>query len=102
MSVSSGGTIGTVWSVRWSGGISITTQLRGRTLVPGSTIQNVDRKLVMHRGKLREIGTHQELMLEQGIYWRLYQMQYEGRDGGMHNLESESRLASSVSPQTEL
>jgi ATP-binding cassette subfamily B protein len=41
-----------------------------------STIQNADRILVMHKGKLREVGTHQELIEQRGIYWRLYQLQY--------------------------
>lgn len=41
-----------------------------------STIQNADRILVMHKGELREVGTHAELMLVRGIYWRLYNLQY--------------------------
>ena len=41
-----------------------------------STIQNADRILVMHKGKLREVGTHLELIAQRGIYWRLYQLQY--------------------------
>ncbi|MBI3801503.1 MAG: ABC transporter ATP-binding protein [Deltaproteobacteria bacterium] len=42
-----------------------------------STIQNADRILVMHKGQLREIGTHQELIERRGIYWRLYRLQYD-------------------------
>jgi ABC-type multidrug transport system fused ATPase/permease subunit len=42
-----------------------------------STIQNADRILVMHKGQLREMGTHQELIDRRGIYWRLYRLQYE-------------------------
>ena len=60
---------------------ALTTLMEGRTtLVVAhrfSTIQHVDRIIVMHKGKLREIGTHQELMDKHGIYWRLYQLQYE-------------------------
>ncbi|MGH8005959.1 MAG: ABC transporter ATP-binding protein [Candidatus Binatia bacterium] len=41
-----------------------------------STIQHADRILVMHKGKVREVGTHQELIAQRGIYWRLYQLQY--------------------------
>ena len=41
-----------------------------------STIQNADRILVLHKAKLREVGTHQELIEQRGIYWRLYQLQY--------------------------
>ncbi len=41
-----------------------------------STIQSADRILVLHRGELREEGTHQELLSRRGIYYRLYQLQY--------------------------
>ena len=44
-----------------------------------STIQNSDKILVMHRGKIREIGTHNELLERKGIYYRLYQLQYKGQ-----------------------
>jgi ATP-binding cassette, subfamily B, multidrug efflux pump len=42
-----------------------------------STIRNADRIIVLHRGEVREIGSHSELMEKQGIYHRLYQLQYE-------------------------
>jgi ATP-binding cassette subfamily B protein len=45
-----------------------------------STIQRADRILVMHKGQLREIGTHQELLAARGIYWKLYQLQYKDQD----------------------
>ncbi len=41
-----------------------------------STIQRCDRIIVLHRGELREIGTHQELLTQRGLYWRLYELQY--------------------------
>jgi ATP-binding cassette subfamily B protein len=41
-----------------------------------STIQKCDRIIVLHHGELREIGTHNELLAERGLYWRLYQLQY--------------------------
>ncbi len=41
-----------------------------------STIQKCDRILVFHHGVLREAGTHNELLGERGLYWRLYQLQY--------------------------
>ena len=45
-----------------------------------STIQNVDRIIVLHKGEIREIGTHRELLAKQGIYYRLYRLQYaEGK-----------------------
>jgi ATP-binding cassette subfamily B protein len=45
-----------------------------------STIQNADRILVFHKGRLREQGTHQELLAERGIYYRLYQLQYKDQE----------------------
>jgi ATP-binding cassette subfamily B multidrug efflux pump len=42
-----------------------------------STIQNADRILVLHRGRVRELGTHQELLKQKGLYWKLYQLQYK-------------------------
>ena len=45
-----------------------------------STIQNADRILVFHKGRLREQGTHQELLIERGIYYRLYQLQYRDQE----------------------
>lgn len=41
-----------------------------------STIQNVDRIIVLHKGEIREIGTHAELLSLNGIYHRLYQLQF--------------------------
>ncbi len=45
-----------------------------------STIQRADRILVMHKGALRESGTHQELLAARGIYWRLYRLQYKDQE----------------------
>jgi ABC-type multidrug transport system fused ATPase/permease subunit len=45
-----------------------------------STIQNADRILVLHRGRVREIGRHQELLKQKGIYYKLYQLQYKDMD----------------------
>ncbi|MBV9226400.1 MAG: ABC transporter ATP-binding protein, partial [Acidobacteriaceae bacterium] len=45
-----------------------------------STIQNAHRIIVMHKGQLREIGTHQELLSKRGIYWKLYQLQYKEQE----------------------
>jgi ATP-binding cassette subfamily B protein len=42
-----------------------------------STIQKADRILVLHKGELREEGTHQELLAQRGIYYRLYLLQYK-------------------------
>jgi len=42
-----------------------------------STIQHADKILVMHKGKIKERGTHQELLSEKGLYYNLYQLQYK-------------------------
>ena len=46
-----------------------------------STVLSADRILVMHKGKVREMGTHGELMAAGGIYRRLYALQFEGAPG---------------------
>lgn len=55
--------------------------LKGRTSIiiahRLSTIQNADRIIVLHRGRIKETGTHQELLQLKGIYWKLYQLQYQ-------------------------
>ena len=45
-----------------------------------STIQQADRIFVMHKGQLRETGTHQELLAMRGIYYKLYQLQYKDQE----------------------
>lgn len=42
-----------------------------------STIQNCDKIIVMHRGEIKEMGTHQELLGNEGLYYKLYQLQYK-------------------------
>ncbi|MEJ2245015.1 MAG: ABC transporter ATP-binding protein [Acidobacteriota bacterium] len=55
--------------------------LKGRTSIiiahRLSTVQNADRIIVLHRGRIRETGTHQELLHQKGIYWKLFQLQYQ-------------------------
>jgi ATP-binding cassette, subfamily B, multidrug efflux pump len=45
-----------------------------------STIQRADKIIVMHKGRVREMGTHQELLALRGIYYRLYQLQYKDQE----------------------
>src|SRR4029450_11367956 len=45
-----------------------------------STIQDMDKILVLHKGHLREAGTHQELLAMRGIYYKLYQLQYREQE----------------------
>lgn len=64
---------------------AIQRMLRGRTSIVIahrlSTIQRADKIIVMHKGKIREIGKHHELLAQQGIYYRLYQLQYKEQIG---------------------
>jgi ATP-binding cassette subfamily B protein len=41
-----------------------------------STVQNADRIIVLHHGEIREQGTHQDLLSQRGLYWKLYKLQY--------------------------
>jgi ATP-binding cassette, subfamily B, multidrug efflux pump len=45
-----------------------------------STIQKADRIVVLHKGRVREVGSHQELLARRGIYYRLYQLQYRDQE----------------------
>ncbi|HVP42791.1 MAG TPA: ABC transporter ATP-binding protein, partial [Terriglobales bacterium] len=63
---------------------ALTHMVEGRTSVVIahrlSTIQRADKILVMHKGRLREVGSHQELLAQRGIYWKLYQLQYKDQE----------------------
>jgi ATP-binding cassette subfamily B multidrug efflux pump len=58
--------------------------MRGRTSIiiahRLSTIQKCDRIVVMHKGRVREVGTHQELLALRGVYYKLYQLQYKEQE----------------------
>jgi ATP-binding cassette, subfamily B, multidrug efflux pump len=60
---------------------ALSVVMQGRTTIAIahrlSTIQDMDRILVLHKGQLRESGTHQELLAQRGIYHRLYQLQFK-------------------------
>jgi ATP-binding cassette subfamily B protein len=45
-----------------------------------STIQRAETILVMHKAQLREKGTHQQLLAQRGLYWKLYQLQYKDQE----------------------
>ncbi len=55
-----------------------------------STIQRAETILVMHKGQLREQGSHQELLLERGLYWKLYQLQYRDQEMGSATATAEA------------
>jgi ATP-binding cassette subfamily B protein len=61
--------------------------MQGRTTIAIahrlSTIQHMDRILVLHKGQLRESGTHDELLAQRGIYYRLFQLQYQSGEMGV-------------------
>lgn len=58
--------------------------LKGRTSIVIahrlSTIQSADKIIVLHKGEIREMGTHQELLARAGIYRKLYQLQYKDQE----------------------
>src|SRR5262249_17359452 len=63
---------------------ALTRMVEGRTSViiahRLSTIQRADKIIVMHKGQVREMGSHQQLLAQRGIYWRLYQLQYKDQE----------------------
>lgn len=54
-----------------------------------STIQRADKIIVLHHGEIREQGTHQDLLALQGLYWRLYKLQYADPSRMMPTKEEE-------------
>jgi ATP-binding cassette subfamily B multidrug efflux pump len=64
--------------------LALSRMITGRTSIliahRLSTIQRADTILVMHKGQLRERGTHQELLTQRGLYWKLYQLQYRDQE----------------------
>lgn len=60
-----------------------------------STIQRADKIIVMHKGRVREIGNHQQLLAQHGIYWKLYQLQYKDQEIPVpQSANEENRLVS--------
>jgi len=63
---------------------ALTRMVEGRTSIiiahRLSTIQRANKIIVMHKGQVREIGSHQQLLAERGIYWKLYQLQYKDQE----------------------
>ena len=62
------------------------TLLKGRTSIIVahrlSTIKKVDRIVVLHKGEIREIGNHEQLLAQKGLYYNLYQLQYKDQELG--------------------
>ncbi len=63
---------------------ALTRMVEGRTSIMIahrlSTVQRANKIIVMHKGKVREIGSHQQLLANRGIYWKLYQLQYKDQE----------------------
>jgi ATP-binding cassette subfamily B protein len=63
---------------------ALTRMIEGRTSIVVahrlSTIQRADKIIVMHKGRVRETGSHQQLLAQRGIYWKLYQLQYKDQE----------------------
>ena len=55
--------------------------MKGRTTIAVahrlSTIQNADKIILIHKGRIREMGNHQELLSKRGLYYNLYRLQYD-------------------------
>src|SRR5688572_21065369 len=67
--------------------LAIDRLMQGRTSViiahRLSTIQKCDKIIVMHKGRVREIGTHQQLLAQRGLYYKLYELQYKDQEVGV-------------------
>jgi ATP-binding cassette, subfamily B, multidrug efflux pump len=79
---------------------ALETLMTGRTTIAIahrlSTIQDMDKILVLHKGVIREAGTHQELLAARGIYFKLFELQYRNADTD----ETETAPVRAVSPSS--
>ncbi len=65
-----------------------------------STIQRADQIIVLHHGEIREQGTHQELLAQHGLYWKLYKLQYA--DGARPELRPSDSDEESAEPASQV
>ena len=65
-----------------------------------STIQDMDKILVLHKGQLRESGTHQELLAQRGIYFKLFELQY--KSAGQSEVGSQQSMTVASDLQTDV
>jgi ATP-binding cassette subfamily B protein len=67
-----------------------------------STIQNASKIVVMHKGHVREVGTHQELLQKRGIYYKLYELQYKDQEAagvrGPFSVVGQAKASSPADP----
>src|SRR2546428_189879 len=66
-----------------------------------STVQRADKIIVMHKGQVREMGTHQQLLAQRGIDYKLYQLQYKDQEVGVARAPSPA-TPSNGSPRSEV
>jgi ATP-binding cassette subfamily B protein len=62
-----------------------------------STIQRADKIIVMHKGQVREMGSHQQLLAQHGIYYKLYQLQYKDQEVSVARAPSPANARPTVS-----
>jgi ATP-binding cassette subfamily B multidrug efflux pump len=64
-----------------------------------STVQRADKIIVMHKGQVREMGTHQQLLAQRGIYFKLYQLQYKDQEIAVARAPSAANADSLKEPE---
>jgi ATP-binding cassette, subfamily B, multidrug efflux pump len=71
---------------------ALSRMIEGRTSVVIahrlSTVQRADQIIVMHKGQVREMGSHQQLLAQRGIYYKLYQLQYKDQEDSLDRAPS--------------
>jgi len=64
-----------------------------------STVQRADKIIVMHKSQVREMGTHQQLLAQRGIYFKLYQLQYKDQELNVARAPSPANAEGSTEPE---
>jgi ATP-binding cassette subfamily B protein len=84
--------------------LALSRMIAGRTSVliahRLSTVQTAETILVMHKGQLRERGTHQQLLAQRGLYWKLYQLQYRDQEPSDPTLAGQALATSAPTPSS--